>query len=243
MEVRAPRRPGPLARVRLLLVDDDDDIRDCVAEILGFHGAAVTRARSGNEGFDIFLRQRPDVVLSDLWMLDGDGFEMIRRIRARDPDEGGLTPALAFSAAEHLRSAMTAGFHAFIAKPFDISRLLATVGDFTRIDGGSRFATPWTIQAACPNRVIVKLYDDVRATDIANLMNALFHHLDGGPVDVIVDLSDLASFAPSVGSVGERALWSRREAIRSLRIVGGSALARLISTSACRILRIPCVES
>jgi DNA-binding response OmpR family regulator len=227
--------------VRILLVDDDDDTRASVGDVLAIHGAAVTRAASGNEGLQAFLADRPDIVLSDLWMPDGDGFEMIGRIRALAPDEGGLTPAVAFSAAEHLRSAMMAGFHAFIAKPFEIASLLAIVKDFTRADDeGSRLATPWTVRAMGPERVCVDLHDDVRAADMRNLMKALFVHLDNGPVDVVVDLRELTSFAPSVGSVGERALWSRRRAIRSLSIVGGSLLARLVSVSACRLLGIPC---
>src|SRR3954454_3740705 len=58
--------------IRILLVDDDPDIRECVAELLRFHGAEVTIARSGSEGFATFLRERPDLVLSDLSMPDGD---------------------------------------------------------------------------------------------------------------------------------------------------------------------------
>jgi hypothetical protein len=137
---------------------------------------------------------------------------------------------------------MMAGYHAFTAKPFEIFKLLAIVEDFTRADGAVRLVVPWTIEAAGPRLVVVRLYDDVRAADMANLMKALFHHLEGGSVEVVVDLRRLVNFAPSVGSVGERALWSRRAAIRSLRIVGGSSLARLVSACACRILGIPYME-
>jgi CheY-like chemotaxis protein len=236
----ASKRVGALNRVRILVVDDDEDTRASVGDVLVIHGAAVRTAGSGNEGLRAFLGERPDVVLSDLWMPDGDGYEMIRRIRALEPDAGGLTPAVAFSAAEHLRSAMMAGYHAFIAKPFEISSLMALVEDFTRADEGSRLVTPWTVSAMGTAPVVVELHDDVRGTDMRNLMNALFVHLDDGPVDVVVDLRKLVSFAPSVGSVGERALWSRRRAIRSLRVVGGSFLARLVSAAACRLLGIPC---
>jgi CheY-like chemotaxis protein len=239
MEMRAVEHVGPIGHVRILLADDDDDIRDCIGDVLELHGADVFLASSGNEAFRMFLRERPHAVLSDLWMPDGDGFELIRSIRARDADEGGLTPAIALSAAEHLEAAMMAGYHAFIAKPFEISDLMTLLADFTNADGVARPVAPWTIQTVRPGLVLVALHDDVRGEDIANLMSALFHHLDGGPVDVHVDLQQLVSFAPSVGSVGERALWSRRRDIRSLRIVGGSFLARLVSASACKILGIP----
>jgi CheY-like chemotaxis protein len=237
----ATKSVRPLSRVRILLVDDDHDTRECVADVLTVYGAAVTMARSGNEGLQAFIRERPDVVLSDLWMPDGDGFEMIRCIRAFAPDEGGLTPAVAFSAVDNSKAAMMAGYHSFIAKPFEISSLLALVEDFTHADPQSQPVAPWTVRAIGPQLIVVELHDDVRGADMRDLMNALFVHLESGPVDVLVDLRRLVSFAPSVGSVGERALWSHRRAIRSLRVIGGSLLARLVSASACRLLAIPCL--
>jgi CheY-like chemotaxis protein len=243
MDRRSSKRVESLGNIHILLVDDEQDLRESVAGILEFHGARATIAASGREGFGAFISKRPDVVISDLCMRDGDGFELIASIRALTPSEGGLTPAIAFSATEHLKPAMMAGYHAFIAKPFDVNTLVSVVDDFRQGDSELRPVTPWTIQAAGPGLIIVKLYDDVRAVDMANLMRALFHHLDSSPVDVIVDLRRLDTFAPSVGSVGERALWSRRKAIRSLRIVGGPFLARLVSLSACRILGIPCREA
>lgn len=120
--------------LRILLVDDDSDIRECLAELLRFHGVEVMTAGSGNEGFAIFLRERPDLVLSDLSMPDGDGFELIARIRARDPDDGGRTPAIALSADQDETTAITAGYHAFLAKPFESATLLSFIDDFSRSD-------------------------------------------------------------------------------------------------------------
>jgi CheY-like chemotaxis protein len=236
-------RVGSLSRARILLVDDDDDTRESVADVLAVHGAAVTTTGSGHDGLEVFMRERPDIVLSDLWMPDGDGFEMIHCIRALAPEEGGLTPAVAYSAAENFSSAILAGYHAFVAKPFEIHCLLTLVEDFTRADAESSLAAPWTVRALGTELIVVELHDDVRGLDMRELMNALFVHLQDGPVDVVVDLRRLVSFAPSVGSVGERALWSRRGAIRSLRVVGGSLLARLVSASACRLLGIPCLAT
>jgi CheY-like chemotaxis protein len=232
----------PLDHVRILLVDDDDDIRDCIADVLTLHGAAVTTAQTGNEALQAFLREPTDLVLSDLWMPDGDGFELIRRIRSREPSAGGLTPAIALSAAEHMHAAMLAGYHAFIAKPFDVAKVLAIVEDFTRTDGSVRLVAPWTIRAVGRGELVISLHDDLRRPDMVCLMKALFSHLEDGPVDIVVDLRQLATFSPSVGSVGERSLWSHRQRIRSLRVIGGSTGARLISACACRVLGIPYQE-
>ncbi|HEY2749597.1 MAG TPA: response regulator [Polyangia bacterium] len=238
--MEAVKRARTLDRARVLLVDDDDDTCTSVADVLALHGAIVTTASSGNTGLRAFLREPPEIVLSDLWMPDGDGFELIRNIRAREPHAGGLTPAIAFSAVEHLRAAMMAGYHAFTPKPFELPSLLALIANFTRDDEIPRLVTPWTVQTTEPGIVSVRLQDEVRGADMRNLMHALAAHLEAGPVDVLVDLRELRSFSPSVGSVGERALWSRRRQIRSLRVEGGPLLARLVSAAACRVLGIPC---
>jgi len=120
---------------RILLVDDDPDIRECVAELLRCHGVEVTTARSGSDGFATFLHERPDLVLSDLSMPDGDGFELIARIRALAPGDGGRTPAIALSAEGHVKTAIMAGYDAFIAKPFEPATLLSFIDNFSRIDG------------------------------------------------------------------------------------------------------------
>jgi CheY-like chemotaxis protein len=134
MTAPAWHHPERLREVRVLVVEDDQDTREIVAEFLALSGAVVFQAPTGVEGFDAFERERPDVVVSDLWMPGGDGYEMIRRIRALPPDRGGLTPAIAISAAEAVRPALTAGFHAFAAKPFDIEMLVGIIADFASPD-------------------------------------------------------------------------------------------------------------
>jgi CheY-like chemotaxis protein len=233
---------GSLAGVRMLLVDDDDDIRECLADILRVHAANVITARSGVEGLDKFDRERPDLLLSDLCMPDLDGHQMIRRIRARPPAAGGLTPAIALSASANVTTTMMAGYHALITKPFDIAKLVALVEDFTRPEGPVRLVSPWAIEAPTPTSLLVTAFGDLRAGDMANLMRALVRHLGDRPVDVTADLRRLVSFSPSVGSIGERLLWSRRKSLRSLRVIGGSFLARLISAAACRALDIRWIE-
>lgn len=225
--------------LRILLIDDDPDICECVAELLRCHGAEVATASSGSEGFATFLRERPDLVLSDLSMPDGDGFALIARIRARAPGDGGLTPAIAFSAEQQEETAIMAGYHAFIAKPFETDTLLSFIDDFSRIEGEPSVGAASTIQLV-GRQLTVNLCDEVRAPDMVNVLQALREHLDAGPVDIIVDLRRLVTFAPSIGSICERVLWSRRNAVRSLRIIGGPALARVVWVSACRTLGIPC---
>ena len=104
---------------RVLLVEDDAEIREGLAECLELEGAQVRLAGSGNEGFAMMASEVPDVIVSDLVMPDGDGYEFITRIRALSSEKGGTTPAIAISCLESSSSALKAGFHVFIKKPFD----------------------------------------------------------------------------------------------------------------------------
>jgi CheY-like chemotaxis protein len=231
--------PVRLPDVRVLVVEDDQDTREMVAEFLGLANAVVFQGKTGVEGFEVFERERPDVVVSDLWMPGGDGYDMIRRIRALPPDSGGLTPAIAISAAEAVRPAIMAGFHAFAAKPFDIEALVDIIADFARPDDQAQPVAPWTITSARPGIVVVTFTGHVLAADMRALVDALVPHLQSSVCDVVADIRRLAGFAPSMASVGQRAVWKHRKRIRSIRIVGGAPFAQWVAASACTTLGVP----
>jgi CheY-like chemotaxis protein len=230
-------RVRPVPGTRVLVVEDDDDIRDGVVTCLTMEGMEVSSARSGNAGFERFQSVRPDVLVSDLGMPDGDGFALVERIRTMPPEEGGLTPAIAISASENMGRALMAGYHAFLAKPFGGDLLIATIADFAKHgDGDGQPVAPWTIRVTSPGQLTIALAGRVESGDMRSMTKALLVHLEGGPVEITSDLRLLTSFAPSVGSIAERALWARRGQIAKVTIVGGSTLARLVSTAACKIL-------
>ncbi len=229
-----PRLKG----VRALVVEDDPDLREGVLVMLEMEGADVESAASGNTGFSSFLHARPDVIVSDLWMPDGDGFDFIEHVRNLPPETGGLTPAIAVSAAENMRKALMAGFHVFVAKPFDPLHLVETIGEFFAPDRGQTVAT-WTISELGPGRLLVSLVGAIDTGDTRALTKALMLRLQAGPVDVVSDLRQLTGFSPSVASLAERELWSLRHQLRSVCVVGGSPAARIVSAAACKVLGIP----
>ncbi len=71
---------------RILVVDDDRAIRDILSDALSFMGFSVVVARSGNEGFDLFLKDRFDLVLTDLRMPGMDGWELAFHVKSRAPN-------------------------------------------------------------------------------------------------------------------------------------------------------------
>ena len=124
-----------LAGVQVLVVEDQWDTRDLLAEILGSAGCRVVAVGSANEALEAFDAAPPDVLLSDIGMPGEDGYSLLRKIRLRKPAEGGKVPAIAISAyareEDRIRS-LSAGFQIHIAKPFEPSEVLAAVGRMAR---------------------------------------------------------------------------------------------------------------
>lgn len=130
-----PVATADLDGVNVLVVEDDVETRDLVATVLTACGARVTAAASAEEALREVPRVRPDVVVSDIGMPNGDGYELIRRLRALDPSEGGATPAAALTAAAAMsdrRRALEAGFEVHVAKPFEPAHLARVVATLAR---------------------------------------------------------------------------------------------------------------
>jgi signal transduction histidine kinase len=116
--------------VSVLVVDDDTDSRNVIAQLLENHGASVAMAGSTSDAFDRFRQLPPDVLVSDIGMPEADGYELIRRVRSLAEDDGGNVPAIALTAyvrAEDAAAALSAGYQRHISKPVDVGQLIATV--------------------------------------------------------------------------------------------------------------------
>ncbi len=124
-----------LAGVRVLLVDDDRDARECFSVMLAQLGVEVTAMSSAVEALDALDHHRFDVLLCDIGMPELDGVEFIRRVRERPDARGGRIPAAALTAyarAEDRAQALEAGFQMHIAKPIEPSLLASIVAQLAR---------------------------------------------------------------------------------------------------------------
>jgi excisionase family DNA binding protein len=121
-------RSGPPGREQagplILLVDDDERVRELVRVNLEFEGYRIREAASAEEGLAAIEDARPDLVLLDVMMPQVDGWEMLRQIQERHGV--GAIPVVMFSgkteggeteAAQH-------GAQGFIGKPFDLQQLI-----------------------------------------------------------------------------------------------------------------------
>lgn len=119
-----------LGALRVLVVDDEPDALELVQRVLEEHGAEVVTAASAVEALDRIARRVPDVLVSDIGMPEVDGYDLVRRLRALPPEQGGEVPALAltaFARPEDRARAIAAGYDTHLKKPFDGTELCAAV--------------------------------------------------------------------------------------------------------------------
>jgi CheY-like chemotaxis protein len=124
----------------ILVVDDDDDFRSVISRVVTGMGFAVLQACSGNQAFIVYAEHRPDLVIADLIMPDGEGLELIKHLRRADKQlkiiaitgggRGGKT--------NYLYIAESLGADYTIEKPFSADQLLSVL----RLALGTEPASP-----------------------------------------------------------------------------------------------------
>ena len=121
-----------LKGVRVVAVDDDPDARKLLEVVLTHSQAQVTVVATVDEAVEAVRRLRPDVLLSDIEMPSENGYDLIARVRALGPEEGGNTPAAALTAyarVEDRTRALRAGFQQHLPKPVEPAELVAVVAN------------------------------------------------------------------------------------------------------------------
>ncbi len=114
---------------RILIIEDEDDLRDNVADLLELEGYSVLQAADGREGLRLAATAHPDLVLCDVMMPEMDGPAVLRALRAR-PDTLTLPFIFVTAQAEarNVRTGMNLGADDYLAKPFTDAELLRSIG-------------------------------------------------------------------------------------------------------------------
>ena len=102
---------------RILIVDDDDALRDSLQLVLSSEGFEVVSARDGQEALGLLASSAPEIVLCDLRMPGMDGMELIPLLVRRLPDST-LIMMSAYGTEELAIEAMQRGAYDYLAKPF-----------------------------------------------------------------------------------------------------------------------------
>jgi CheY-like chemotaxis protein len=114
-------------RRRILIVEDDTDLREALSDILRDEGYHVSSAGDGREALDHLRRElRPSLILLDLTMPVMNGWQF-RAEQRQDPDLSGI-PVVVLSAGEHLAEQMQAlEIEEFVRKPIELDHLLKKI--------------------------------------------------------------------------------------------------------------------
>jgi PAS domain S-box-containing protein len=119
--VRAPSSPPASAKVprRVLLVDDNEDIVELIAEALTMGGHEVRTSTDGNRALEVAREFRPDVAFLDIGLPGADGYEVARQLRAQLPD-ALLIAVTGYGQPEDKKRARAAGFDQHLIKPVSL---------------------------------------------------------------------------------------------------------------------------
>ncbi|MEH2072575.1 MAG: PAS domain S-box protein [Nostoc sp.] len=124
-----------LLGVKILLVDDQEDVRDFFSFALEQYGATVTAVASAPEALKALAQSKPDILLSDIGMPLMDGYMLLRQVRKLSPEQGGQIPAIALTAyageINHNR-ALAAGFQKHLSKPVEPLDLATAIVNLIR---------------------------------------------------------------------------------------------------------------
>ncbi len=122
--------PDLLSGVKVLAVDDQADTRDLIIVALTLYGAEVRACTSAIEACKTIKEWQPHILVSDIGMPDEDGYDLMRKIRALAPENGGQIPAIAltgYAALVDESKAYAAGYQVHITKPVELRELATTV--------------------------------------------------------------------------------------------------------------------
>jgi CheY-like chemotaxis protein len=124
-----------LRGLRVLVVDDEADMRDLVVVILSEYGANVRVAASAAEALLLLDQFKPQVLVSDIGMPEVDGYTLMRQIRTRPPHQSGQISAIALTAYAgevNQQQALAAGFQRHVPKPVEPEELARAIADLAK---------------------------------------------------------------------------------------------------------------
>ena len=134
MGVSGPDRDDAPRGAKVLVVDDEENIRELLSVSLKFQGYQVDTAADGPSAIDKCRTRKPDVLILDVMMPGMDGFGLLRRLRA----DGVEAPALFLSARDSVAdkvNGLTIGGDDYVTKPFSLEEVVARLQVLLRRSG------------------------------------------------------------------------------------------------------------
>jgi diguanylate cyclase (GGDEF)-like protein len=161
--------PGAPEAMKVLIVDDSATIRAALRGLVEKMGHSVIEAENGSRALEIYLQDRPDLVLIDVMMPVMDGYDAARKMRESRPDE--WVPIIFLSSKEadqDLDRAIEAGGDDYLVKPVSFVVLNAKIRALQRIESTRTKLLEMSRELAAANRELENLSRQDSLTGIAN---------------------------------------------------------------------------
>jgi two-component system nitrogen regulation response regulator GlnG len=186
---------------KLLLIDDEEDVRYSIQRIFDSPEIELATAASGEEGLKVIPKFKPDLVLMDVRMTGMTGLETLRRIRQSDPKLLVILMT-AYGTTQMTIEAMKLGAYDYLLKPFDIPKLKEIVGNALKAARDMKQVVSYQpllesedyelgiVGRSGPRRQVFKLIGQVAASNTTALVTgesgtgkelvarAIYHHSD-----------------------------------------------------------------
>jgi two-component system cell cycle response regulator DivK len=123
-------------RLKILVVEDDDDNRVLLAKLLDAQGYEVFEAADGGEAIEIVTSEKPDLVLMDMGLPHVSGYDATRAIKKK-PElcEIPIVALTAFAMEQDKQKVLDAGCDGYLTKPYDIFELLERIKEYLEGNG------------------------------------------------------------------------------------------------------------
>lgn len=118
---------------RILVIEDQEDNRQIVRDLMTASGYELIEATTGEEGLEAAARERPDLILMDIQLPGIDGYEVTRRVKA-DPQlrQIPIIAVTSYALSGDDKKAFAAGCDAYVTKPYSPRLLLAKIEEYLK---------------------------------------------------------------------------------------------------------------
>lgn len=124
--------PQRFSGVKMLIVDDEADLRNMVADHFSSHGAETREAANGTEAFEIYKTFGPQIVFTDMMMAKGSGVDLLKSIRSSDKGPQSLVVVMTGQSDNDLVKLKELGADSIVAKPYTLRGLVQLAQDLLK---------------------------------------------------------------------------------------------------------------